>query len=285
MLLYRYFKSHALDALRDTRLRVSCVSSFNDPFECMFSASGNMTEEKAGKYCDTRSNDPSFRDEAISTAFPNLIVPESAKIQFMRDKRGVMVKALVDRFEEVKQASMAQREAIVDATLRVACFSADDAEPKDEILMWSHYSNSHKGVRIGFEMPRHTAYFKIYPMEYRSTRTEFDLSENSFDVAIQDALRKSVVRKSIAWAYEREHRLMTFPNVCIGEKLSDGSMAEFVPIEPNWVRRVDFGTRIDETEKQGILALVAQRYPHVECFQARYHATDYSLEYERCELP
>jgi Protein of unknown function (DUF2971) len=284
MLLYRYFKSHAVDALRDSRLRVSKVSSFNDPFECMYAVTGTMTEEKAAEYITTRCSDPSFREEVMSVAYPNLIVPDSAKKQFLRDKHDVMVTALVDKFEELKKASMSERETIIDATLRVACFSADCAQPGDEILMWSHYSNSHRGVRIGFEMPEHTTRFQIIPMEYQNSRVEYDLSRNGFDVAIQDALRKSTRTKSDAWIYEQEHRLMTNMDLCIHGHLADGSEAEFISIDSNWVRRVDFGTRIDETEKQGILALVAQRYPHVECFQARYHATDYSLEYERCGL-
>ena len=283
MLLYRYFKSHALDALRDQRLRVSKVSSFNDPFECMYAATGNMTEEKAARYYADRCEDPNFRDEALSAAFPNLIIPENAKRQFLNDRRGQVAKELVEKFEMLKTASAAERESIIDATLRVACFSAEDADPGDEILMWSHYSNSNRGVRVGLEMPVHTARFKIVPIEYQRGRVEYDMSENAFDSVIQDALKRSTRTKSAAWAYEREYRLMTTPRQCVVDKLGDGTVGEFVPIETTWVRRVDFGTRIDEDEKQGILSLAAQRYPHVECFQAKYHATDYSLEYERCD--
>jgi hypothetical protein len=111
------------------------------------------------------------------------------------------------------------------------------------------------------------------------------MSENAFDMKIQEALRKSTRTKSDAWSYEFEHRLMTNTDLCFKETLADGSVAEFISIDSEWVRRIDFGIRIDGSEKQQILGLVSQKFPHAECFQAKYHAADYALDYEACAPP
>jgi hypothetical protein len=47
MMLFRYFKNHVLDTVRDSRLKVSKLADFNDPFEGMFYLPETITAKEA----------------------------------------------------------------------------------------------------------------------------------------------------------------------------------------------------------------------------------------------
>ena len=73
------------------------------------------------------------------------------------------------------------------------------AEEPNNILMWSHYADSHKGVCFKFDLLQDLDTFLItVPVDYNSDYPEFDtLNENP---------SKIIIRKSPCWSYEKEHR-------------------------------------------------------------------------------
>ncbi len=272
MILFRYFSTHALESLRDARLKVARVSSFNDPFECMYRITGDMTRAKAKDQLRVMSESPTF----IGNASPHLKTKKAVQ-RYLKSNRAAG--ALVQKYESVKDGIQENREAMMDQILRVVCFSAAEATPLDEILMWSHYADSHRGVRIGFRFPKGITWpFKISPVRYQKARVEIDLS--SEPSIIQEQLILAIKTKSTAWAYEREHRLITNPDSCIAEMNGRNKPIEFITIERDWVKRVDFGARHAPDQRISILDLLRRDYPAVECVQAKYHTEDYSLEYE-----
>jgi hypothetical protein len=58
MLLHRYFGLHAFETLKEARLKTSRISSFNDPFEFLYVAAGEMTAAKARKIIEYKINNP-----------------------------------------------------------------------------------------------------------------------------------------------------------------------------------------------------------------------------------
>jgi hypothetical protein len=276
MLLYRYFSSHALESLRDSRLKVSRISSFNDPFESRFAYDGEMNRSKAKKI-DRRSKD------ALATHIKRLHPHFNRKEvkAYLKSTQDQRLDTFIKGYRSTEEGAMLEREKIIDEEFRVICFTSSEIEPHHEILMWSHYAGSHKGVRIGFEFPKNSL-FSITEIKYAQKRVIVDMSVMAFDPASQSkAISQSVCRKSIGWAYENEHRLFLNPKVCKKGKNADGSSIEFIELQSSWVKRIDLGTRYPEFEKTPLLAVVKEKYPHVECYQAHYHRTDYALEYNK----
>ena len=160
----------------------------------------------------------------------------------------------------------------------MVCFSAE-ARPNEEILMWTHYADMHRGIRIGFDLPEKTPRFILRKVRYRKSRVAVDLSVDGFEPSVQEAVRLSLRTKSKGWAYEREYRLMTNPERCVpGEGPDEGKL--FIPFKREWVCRIDFGTRTEKETKAAIRELVRKKYPGVLITQALYHKTDYAMVYE-----
>lgn len=73
------------------------------------------------------------------------------------------------------------------------------AKEPDNILMWSHYADSHKGVCFKYDLLQDLDTFLItVPVDYNAEYPEFDtLNGNPIHI---------ITRKSTNWKYEQEHR-------------------------------------------------------------------------------
>ena len=276
MILYRYFGSHAMESLRDCRLLVASPNTFNDPFECMYRPVGKMTMEKAMEDVRARVHDPNFLDEVRRGKGLSSNLEAQA---FVLDNIPMLATALFTGFDRIVAATIAQREQIIEETMRVVCFSASTATPLNEILMWAHYADKHRGVRIGFDLPERTERFTLQRVEYSESRVAVDMGDSEWSQGVQGAVKRSLRTKSTAWAYENEYRLMTTPPLCEpGTAENAGKL--FIPFKREWVKRVDFGARTDSERMQAIVDLVRIEIPGAVINRARYHKSDYSLEYE-----
>ena len=81
----------------------------------------------------------------------------------------------------------------------IRCFSAAN----DNVLMWSHYADSHKGVCLEFDYDKLLAIgqAEIIKVRYRN-RIPDDTGDKSID------LKRALSYKAMDWSYEREYRLM-----------------------------------------------------------------------------
>jgi len=85
----------------------------------------------------------------------------------------------------------------------VVCFS----KSCDNILMWSHYSDGHKGMCLEFELDsKQTLSDKaIYQVNYSLEYPEINLENNIWSI---DGAAKILYTKSKEWEYEQELRLI-----------------------------------------------------------------------------
>lgn len=133
----------------------------------------------------------------------------------------------------------------------------------NNILMWSHYANCHKGFCVGFDSKKlfeHLAggggeilYEKTYPIIS-------PIDERQKQYAMQ------IMTKSIHWTYEVEYRLTTLMKV-----------NQAVEFPADIITEIIFGSRISETHKNEIKDLVAKKLPHVKLFSAKPHDSDFKL--------
>ncbi|EPN7875977.1 DUF2971 domain-containing protein [Vibrio vulnificus] len=78
------------------------------------------------------------------------------------------------------------------------------------LLMWSHYADSHQGYVVGFH--RSAPYFiGAETVRYRHLRSNFNgellAPDKSKNFNVKETLKKLVLEKAIDWSYEEEERL------------------------------------------------------------------------------
>ena len=78
----------------------------------------------------------------------------------------------------------------------IVCFT----EEKDNILMWSHYTNCHNGICLGFEID--DSQMEIRKIEYSQNYPDLDFE----DIWSASGTMKILLTKSIEWQYEKEWR-------------------------------------------------------------------------------
>jgi len=131
MLLHRYFGSHAFETLNEVTLKVSRISTFNDPFEFLYVPVGKMTPQKARTMVEYKINNPDASPHFWFVArqrFSNAKNEKELK-RLVRKSIPQLVINLVSGFEKIKNTTLDNRGNVADANLRAICFcDADKTE-------------------------------------------------------------------------------------------------------------------------------------------------------------
>lgn len=190
---YRNTGKYTEKIFKDRCLYFAAPNSFNDPFDCSF----YVLIEGA-------------KDEAIieSTAWtlirerlPDL--PPDEQIQGAKDVRKRLLETRDDDFRKINVAKLSE-----ETNERVGILCA--TEVCDDILMWAHYADCHRGICLEFSTtsdPLNTA----QPVEYSHKYPALNL----YDIVTKAGLRAAapwMLRKADHWSYEREWRVLDFTN-------------------------------------------------------------------------
>ena len=176
--LYKYrsladaSKEYTLDIFRKCELFFAAPSSFNDPFDCKFSPVIASVKKLASEIAQRQTLD--YEPENVERA----ILADSAN-------DANFVKA-VDR--------VMNRHGI-------CCFSRKN----EEILMWYHYADSHKGICLGFDVSKDPDFF-VFPINvtYQDNYPKIDVSQPAGTNKYVSALLGTKYKK---WYYEQEVRV------------------------------------------------------------------------------
>jgi hypothetical protein len=129
-------------------------------------------------------------------------------------------------------------------------------------VLWSHYADKHRGICLGFDVPRN----RIHHVRYEDKRILAELDKQGEDPTRipADLQEKLFCTKSAHWEYEEEVRLM----VDLAEALSEGSI-HFYPIGGDLVlKEVILGPSC-ELPLQKARALARTRHGEVAVCKAR----------------
>ena len=144
-----------------------------------------------------------------------------------------------------------------DAQTGLLCFSEDWAEP----LLWSHYAAKHRGLCLGFDVPRNL----LEKVKYQDDRLRTELDANAdpmqLPTELQQALRCTKYRR---WEYECEYRRF----VPLEEATQEGRF-HFVPFgQELQLAEVILGTEC-VLSLDTVRTTVQMRYPLAAVFKAR----------------
>jgi hypothetical protein len=137
----------------------------------------------------------------------------------------------------------------------------------DNLLMWAHYANCHKGFCIGLDS--HVLYEavggSIGPVTYHENFPFMPLFGKA-DESVKTMIRL-LNTKSPHWAYEKEFRLT---------KAEAANRPYTLPVEA--ITEIVLGCNMSAEERKEIIELADVKLPHTKIFEARTSLESFKLD-------
>jgi hypothetical protein len=180
-----------------------------------------------------------------------------------------LIKHFIDKNAMVRDytnASLGMQEnvckAIRDIANKMGIFSV--SEINDDILMWSHYADSHKGLAIGIEFNEDAAYEVKYNKRIPLQAEVADVVEDNNEI-----FKLFFCRKSPHWRYEKERRLFL--------DISNNGGLQTTPIKAVDIREVIFGLNMEEDKRLEVREWLRNSGIQPQFFEAKKHPSQYKL--------
>ncbi len=274
-MLYKYVSSEGIISLENCKLKITPPNQFNDPYEFIPRIIGASDADETNSYLSD--------DDVLSEHYEAAV------------KEGVWDGNLVEFIEEIKKNTEDYTNSVVKVSseneiqwkyskeflnyvsqlLGVLCVTKNSSN----ILMWSHYADSHSGIVIG--MDERDIFFDnsngLYEIEYVTNRPILDLSwlDESDDTGRFTA---EIIRKKYKdWAYEQEVRAVFSLSDC--ENLAvQGDSLYLKKFNPRLIQEVIMGCRCSEETEERIVSLLNQsHYSHVILKKASLDPYEYKI--------
>lgn len=166
-------------------------------------------------------------------------------------------------------------------TFYVTCFNNSPLN----ILMWSHYTNNHKGFMLEFRFKKIKDVYNNLPMpvfyndEYPTLNYPFNLTtKHCLDNPEygSELIIKRLLNKAKVWEYENEFR--TMPRIPVSTENS----SVLIDFEPSSLTSVILGSKIDATHREKLEVKIKdfskRNNLEVGIYDSKLSATKYCLE-------
>ena len=284
---YKYYSAEtALLVLENTSIKWSSPSEFNDPFDNQFRL---ILEEVSPE-----SHQALFKHIFFETEWPTSVLPQIAANSgvSIEQLQSLVIKALTEApalkpFLDAEITNIMHNPDLlakyqneldqVMSDVSIFCVS----ESYDNILMWSHYANNHKGVVLSFSPIREvdSPLLMAKPVHYTEDIPQIQYTDllavdkNHIDTSIQKIQEIITLTKSLHWSYEREWRVIS--------GLRDPSnRTEICKFAPEELEYVYLGCQMEPEKKAEILTLLESKYPHLKVYQANKSLSQFTLEFQ-----
>jgi len=228
-------REHTLRIITHNEIYFAKRKEFNDPFDCNFHIS-----------CDVDFNTYKARLRKLN---PNMSEEEIDK-QTHKDLQPEIIR---------------KRERKVNNDIRrvndkVGIFSM--SAKNDDILMWSHYSDHHKGICIEFKTIRGKLFgCDILNVEYDVPYPKFTV----YDDANMEYVKKFVRTKFSDWSHEKEWRIFYRETGC-----------QIFP--PEEISGVILGSRISKRNKSLVLKCLSESNCRAKLYEAHECKDRFALD-------
>ena len=259
---YRPDNEHTLRLLECQELCFSFAEDFNDPFDCRV-------------LIDCEGNEDAWRKLAES-------IPMSTETKWEAME---YLKSINFNPKTIKE----QSDKHDFKTFIVYCLS----EIRDNILMWSHYTNSHHGICIGFETSiqnnslciRHNdsdlkchpepACHNFLPISKVDYKDQYPQPYDMFKSKTADLIA-FLTTKGEDWKYEKERRII----------LAYGDIKKnTIKFNKSTLKEVILGSKVDESFTKQVFNIIKKDYlakgHSVEVFESRLDDQRYKLNIQK----
>jgi hypothetical protein len=288
MKIYKYVTTERIDILETGLIRFTQPSVFNDPFEMSPYIEAIATDQ----FIDKKFNKE--HEAHVLKAYNKRPFSFRWKIPFSTYYLGFEKSELVNKIKDTAKGAAlnAARESIpsnIDAAVGVLSLT----NRADNLLMWAHYADSHKGMVLEFDAdheffnrrvidPQSTLgldadlrkeYGFLRPIKYDKVRPALTVSE------IKDFSQLLV--KSDDWAYEEEVRLlMPLPKAAKTISSGDRDNIHLFSIPPSAIARVIFGVKAKQALKNDVNKLIGSKKgcEHIQVDEMVLDIKEFKLE-------
>jgi hypothetical protein len=229
-LIYKYFGKHGVEVVEDFELKVTPPNEFNDIFE---------VTPRASAEAFSRQEFDTLMDSEAGKNWLNERLSKSKKFRrgyaLLGGNRQKFYEFVVPLMPGIKQGICEKLLDEISKHFGLICF-CDDPQ---HLLMWSHYSDGHKGIVIGFD-PSKLNLGAIDPVSYVPRRVELNPSLQTMD---RDQMKAIITSKSDLWKYEGEYRVMLKLAGLKKRTLKNGTIGYFHAFPPASIIKVILGFR------------------------------------------
>lgn len=272
MLLIRYMRlDHGLSAIRDEELKLSRPLDVNDPYEMMGACVGHMSQKVRKEFYDNITY--GWLKESLAPSGRGIIRPLD------------VVQREATNYSEAVIKRVIMERSVVQGKERFVCFSDPNRiDGCSDQLMWAHYADGGKGVRVWFDSDKFpVAHMVLRYVAYADRRPMLDLGKCECwmdDKIFTEFAVANLFTKSNAWEYEHEYRLL------IGQKMDESLLTyhdslEFLRIPRTSIIRIDFGPKqLQDVTRSKMNAL--RKDPttsHIELRAAIFDGENYGYKY------
>ncbi len=249
--------------LKEQNVWFASPATLNDPYDCKITFNYELIpiEEYRNYFTQKiRENIPLIDDESIIAQVNEILRQVSFSLKdnkFMSEERDKTNKRFEKHYGILSLSN---------------CY--------DKMLMWSHYSNLHKGICIEYDGNKITKdIFELKNVDNGCNINFFNINyvkelpiiiptldpNNNVEFFIQN-LRT----KSIKWEYEEEYRFVSIKKTNFPHKISKGAF-----------KRVFLGCKISENDEKEIIDVVSRELPNTEIWKAEKSFDESKLEFNQ----
>ena len=221
-------------------------SSFNDPFDCRHRLVFDGTSKQKTKYIK----------RTIGLGNPKI-----SKEAMLRRIKAIKSENLLNDPDNIAKFLSIEEEVLED--VGIFCL----ARVPNDILMWSHYADGHRGYCLVFNDNSDD------PFISRARKVDYQDEIPIVNPVIQDTktrFRKSLLTKSKHWEYENEWRIIDPEN---------GPGPQIYP--DHLLHGVILGANISSEDRILVRHWCRSFLPSIEFYQAHLHESQYALRIER----
>jgi hypothetical protein len=234
----------------------SSAKHFNDPFDCQLNIRWDLiTDNQAINRIEQR-----IREENPTLA--NVDVKSIAEgIQQLYNYKDVENLRYLDL--ETKRY-LAEEHGILGL-----------CETSEDIIMWSHYSNCHRGFCVAFDKKKLENFFEQKNIPIGPYRVSYEpnypiVKFINDDNNVNNISMEILTKKSDRWSYENEWRYILFGATDYSLSLPDGIII-----------RIILGCNIGECHKSEIIQILKSKNCKIDLFQAEKMPYSYGLKFEK----
>ena len=148
-------------------------------------------------------------------------------------------------------------------------------EYKDDILMWSHYADQHKGICIEFRPVKEehdNFYYQALNVVYPKKNNPPQLNFYEYRNNPEEWIIKCLTTKALHWEYEGEWRIID---------VKEGPGKRSIP--EGIISSVILGCRIEKNDYDLIMKLASAYPTPITIYKAKIKPDCYKLEIPRCD--
>ena len=267
MTVYKYCDRRGVDILNMLRLKVTRPEEFNDPFEFTAAIVGELSEAQAEEL---------FADEKFVRWQLDILEERGGSFPggydafrkiladpFCREK---LAREFPPQHRETMRRLARENVNQVSQQFAVLCVST----VTNNIVMWSHYADKHRGIVIGFDSDHSQfAARKWFAVKYAKDRVAVDVAWTLRKAEASDGMPSKVFKtKSEAWSYEKELRSI-FKLSDLESSVSNDGRVYFWKIAKEAIVEVRLGHRcLEATENSVREAIKISALDHVRLERA-----------------